>query len=243
MVDLTLSVFQKGFNYSQDGRGNRLVYHLQGCNLKCPWCSNPEGMEFSEGSGTPVEDILNEALSCRPMFFDGGGVTFTGGECTCQFEALLQALTLLKKAGVSTAIETNGTAPRLPELFGLVDELIMDCKHYDPDVHSQILGASNGIILSNLAAAAAKHPDLLIRIPLIRGFNASEEDMERFAELFLRLGADKARIELLPYHEYGKDKWTQRGREYTVHNAFISPAQREQNEEILRRRGLTVVRT
>ena len=240
---MTLAVFQKGFNYAQDGRGNRLVYHLWGCNLHCPWCSNPEGMEFSDLPGTPVPEIVDEALSCRPMFFDGGGVTFTGGECTCQFDALCEALTLLKQADISTAIETNGTTVRLPELFGLVDELIVDCKHYDPGIHLRVLGASNETILSNISAAAAEHPDLLIRIPLIGGFNASEEDMERFAELFLRLGASKARFELLPYHEYGKDKWAKCGREYTVRDAFVSPEQREKNEDILRRHGLTVVRT
>ena len=41
---MKLKIFQKGFNYSQDGRGNRLIFHLQGCNMHCPWCANPEGM-------------------------------------------------------------------------------------------------------------------------------------------------------------------------------------------------------
>ena len=48
-----MKIFQKGFNYSQDGDGNRLVYHMQGCNLKCPWCANPEGMQCK---GTIVSD-------------------------------------------------------------------------------------------------------------------------------------------------------------------------------------------
>ena len=47
---MKLKIFQKGFNYSQDGEGNRLIIHLQGCNMKCPWCSNPEGM--------PLEGVL-----------------------------------------------------------------------------------------------------------------------------------------------------------------------------------------
>ena len=39
-----LLIFGKGFQYSRDGTGNRLVFHLQGCDLRCPWCANPEGM-------------------------------------------------------------------------------------------------------------------------------------------------------------------------------------------------------
>lgn len=81
---MDLHIFQRGFNFSQDGPGNRLVYHLQGCNLHCPWCSNPEGMTFCGGAVCSVEDIVAEVLRSRPMFFDGGGVTLTGGEAAMQ---------------------------------------------------------------------------------------------------------------------------------------------------------------
>ena len=79
-----MKIFQKGFNYSQDGPGNRLVYHLLGCNMRCPWCTNPEGMSVNGDvlfEMTP-QDILTEALSAKPMFFDGGGVTLTSRDFT-----------------------------------------------------------------------------------------------------------------------------------------------------------------
>ena len=57
MKEVSLRIINKGFNYSQDGPGNRLVYHLGGCNMKCPWCANPEGMNpegiyLTEKNGT-----------------------------------------------------------------------------------------------------------------------------------------------------------------------------------------------
>ena len=138
---MKLKIFQKGFNYSQDGQGNRLIFHLQGCNMKCPWCSNPEGMpmegaivvnkDWLSASCCPlgavqegildrsrcvvceekpctkkrrqkgiqlsykeyeVDDLIVECISSKAMFFDGGGVTLTGGEITMQFDAVKEFL-------------------------------------------------------------------------------------------------------------------------------------------------------
>lgn len=235
--------FQKGFNYAQDGPGNRLVYHLQGCNLDCPWCSNPEGMPFEGGTSATPEQVLAEAQRCKPMFFDGGGVTFTGGECTGRFDALKTALTFLHQQQINTAIETNGTHPRLPELFPLVDTLIMDCKHYDDNIHRQTVGIGNRQIMDNLRLAMTAHPHLIIRIPLIGGFNAGEREMTGFAAALQPYATAGTAVELLCYHEYGKDKWTKCGKEYTVKNAFVTEEERKRYEDILRAHGFRVVRT
>ncbi len=45
-----MKIFQKGFNYSQDGDGNRLVYHMQGCNLKYVHGVRTEGCSVKERS-------------------------------------------------------------------------------------------------------------------------------------------------------------------------------------------------
>ena len=71
---------------------------MVGCNFRCPWCSNPEC--FAADTRTTersVTDLCDEILRSRPMFFSGGGVTFTGGEPTLQFEALRELLVLLKE--------------------------------------------------------------------------------------------------------------------------------------------------
>lgn len=248
---MPLTIFQKGFNYSQDGRGNRLVYHLQGCNMRCPWCSNPEGM-FSENplctKQKPLlkyqtQDILKEALSCKLMFFDGGGVTFTGGEPTLQFSALAEALHALKANGIHTAIESNASHPNLPSLFPSIDQLIMDFKHWDDKMHCAITGISNDVIKKNLAEALEKHKDTLIRTVLVRGVNDTEQDAENFAAFYRQFNTEHARFEFLAYHEYGKAKWEQCGRKYNIQNAFIQREVVEMYQKIYRENGLHVVQT
>ena len=246
-----LKIFQKGFNYSQDGQGNRLVYHMQGCNMRCPWCSNPEGMYAENPLSTkkkPVllyetEELVKEALSCRLMFFDGGGVTFTGGEPTLQFSALEEALQALQENGIHTAIECNASHPQLPALFPYIDQLIMDFKHWNSAKHREITGMGNETVKKNLASAFAKHGDVLIRTVLVHGVNDSREDAEQFAAFYRQFDTSRARFEFLPYHEYGKAKWEQCGRTYVIKDGFVSEKITTIYRDVYQRSGLTVVAT
>ena len=231
-----LNIFQKGFNYSQDGPGNRLVYHLRGCSLSCPWCSNPEGKAHG-GKGISVDELVAEAVSAVPMFFDGGGVTLTGGEVTEQFAPVQALLTALKEKGIHTCIETNGTHPRLPELAELVDHLIMDIKHPDDEAHRRVIGCSNRMVLANLEALSSRQ--LAVRIPLIGGFN--DGSAEAFATL---LKGRAITVEVLRYHEYGRDKYAALGLEYPMtERARISDELYRSFTQTLRNAGIRVVHT
>lgn len=240
-----MRIFQKGFNFSQDGPGNRLVYHLQGCNLRCPWCSNPEGLEAMGGQEYTVEELEAEVLRSRLMFFDGGGVTLTGGEVSMQLDEVKKLLSRLKSHGIHTCIETNGICRKLPELFENLDLLIMDIKHYDPGVHKAVTGAENTLTIQNITAALEAGQALALRIPLIGSFNASEKDARGFAALFDRLGiAGKATVELLAYHEYGKDKYARLGLPYGMGpEAKVTRQQVEIVKAILQGAGITVIHT
>lgn len=240
-----LRIFQKGFNYSQDGPGNRLVYHLQGCNLHCPWCSNPEGLPHCGGTEYSIAELMDEVQRSSMMFFDGGGVTLTGGEVTMQFAAVKEFLTALHAAGIHTCIETNGICKRLPELFPVLDLLIMDIKHHDMQIHEAATGIPNELTVQNIHHALDVGQPLALRIPLIGGFNASDRDAYLFARLFSNLGlGEKATIELLPYHEYGKSKYDSLGLRYTMtEDAKITVTQAERYKQILKEAGFSIIKT
>jgi pyruvate formate lyase activating enzyme len=219
-------LFQKGFNYDQDGPGNRLVIHMQGCNMRCPWCSNPEGLLEVGGQPLSISALVAEIVSCKSLFFDNGGVTFTGGEATLQFQELEEVLILLKGENIHTAIETNGTHPKLMELFPLLDLLIIDCKQVDNQVHKERTGVSNQVILSNIKKAVSLHPNVWVRIPLVNKFNTSIEDLQGFLgfakEIMELSGEHQVLFEFLSYHEYGKSKWEANKKSYQVEDGFVS---------------------
>lgn len=291
---MTLRYFQKGFNYSQDGPGNRLVIHLQGCNLHCPWCANPEGMSMRpallqkvdklpsyvcpHGAVTPdgqldrvrcaachdnacqtanrntlltcsahdvpIETLYDEILACRPMLI-GGGVTFSGGEATLQFAPLRQLLLLLHAAGIHTAIETNATNPRLPELFSTLDYLIADYKHHDAARLHAAIGADLAVIERNLYSAAAAQLPMLVRILLIHGLNDTRADAAAFLQALAPLQQQDPNfcLEFLTYHEYGKVKWQQCGLDYVMQNAFVAPETVQYFTEAFHAAGIHVVKT
>ncbi len=233
-----MRIFYKGFNFSEDGPGNRLVYHLSGCNMHCPWCSNPEGMDTSLGKEYSIEDIINEAVSCKPMFFSSGGVTFTGGEATLQHRELSDALRGLKENGIHTAIETNGTSVLLGELLPYIDWLIMDFKHYDGDTLKWFTGYDNSVVKMNFERNCLKNRQQHIRIPLINGFNA--DSPEKFIEYFTEFDTTSTTFELLPYHEYGKEKWKT---EYRITNGFITKDTLKNFQDAFIKNGLKVLNT
>lgn len=233
-----MRIFQKGFNFGQDGPGNRLVYHLQGCNLSCIWCSNPEGMGIHGGIDVPPAEIIKECVSARAMFFSGGGVTFTGGEATLQHRELKEVLEGLKNVGIHTAIETNGTSRELSVLLPFVDYLIMDFKHYDGKVLKELTGADISVVKENYETNCRENRFQHIRIPVINGVNS--HNPEKFAEYFACFNTENTVFEFLPYHEYGKDKWQS---EYLVKDGFVDKDVILKFEEVFNSKNLKVVRT
>ncbi len=234
-----MRILQKGFNYSQDGPGNRLVYHLQGCNFKCKWCSNPESIPLFSDKAEDVsaDKIVDEIKRSRMMFFDGGGVTFTGGEPTLQADELIYVLKEAQSVGINTAIENNGSSPRLCEISDYVDYMMVDIKHPDDDIHKKYVAHSNKMTVENLIKLSNMRDQLHVRIPLINHVNT---DPEPFAELFKRMNMTNTVVEILAYHEYGKCKWTE---EYQITDGFVSEKQINEFKKRLECDGVKFITT
>ena len=234
-----MRILQKGFNYSQDGPGNRLVYHLQGCNFRCKWCSNPESMplDSDKAEDVPNDAVVDEIERSRMMFFDGGGVTFTGGEPTLQPDDLIYVLKKARELGVNTAIENNGSSPRLCKISDYVDYMIVDIKHPDDDIHKKYVEHSNKMTIENLIKLSGRRSQLHIRIPLINHVNT---DPEPFAELFGKMNMANAVVEILAYHEYGKCKWTE---EYQITDGFVTDEQIKIFKNRLEKDGIHFIET
>lgn len=234
-----MKILQKGFNYSQDGPGNRLVYHLQGCNFACKWCSNADSIPLDNPKATDcsVDEIFNEIMRSRMMFFDGGGVTFTGGEVCVQSDELIVLLKMLKENGIHTAIETNASFASLRDIAEYVDYLIVDMKHYDDSEHLKWVGASNKSVKDNIEYFFSVGRQIHIRIPVINGVNNVPE---KFAEYFAKNDTSNAVFEFLAYHEYGKDKWQGN---YQIKNGFVECGTIEKFKEVFEYHGLKTVVT
>lgn len=192
--------------------------------------------------GRPVDpDRLVEIAMEDEVFYQstGGGVTLSGGEPLTQIDLLVDLIKKLKAKGIHTAIETTlYTNPgNLAKLYPHLDLFIADCKNWNEDVHMNKTGLSNKIIIQNLRELVKNAKDYLIRIPVIPDFNFSNEDAYEFAKLFQNLGAKK--VQLLPFHQYGKGKYESYGIKYEYSDKkALADSDLDEMVQILRNQGI-----
>ena len=191
-----------------------------------------------------IDDIAAECERAKPLYFDNGGVTLTGGEISVQLEAVCELLKRLKQSSISCAVETNGSNIGLIELVPFVDYWIIDVKHYDAEVHKKWVGVSNVVTGKVLQKVTEATEHVLIRVPLIPGFNAGKEDASGFAS-FIRqhVCRENVKIEFLPYHEFGKAKWEQCGLAYKMPAKKISKETIDFFEKTMTENSFTCIRT
>ena len=216
-----------------DGPGIRSVVFFKGCPLRCYWCSNPESQSGKQeemwdndrqqmtivGDYMSVNEIMDEVMKDLPYYEEsGGGVTLSGGEVLFQANFAIKLLKELRKNNVHTACETTGFAhPKIFEEFiRNVDMVFFDVKHHDTEAHMEGTNVKVELIIENLQRALKIHPNVNVRVPVIPGFNDTLADAEKFAELFNSIGVKN--IEILPFHQFGENKYEYLDRDYKLSN-------------------------
>ena len=250
-----------------DGEGVRTAVFFKGCNLRCKWCHNPEGIDktpsllYYKSRCTSCGECVSvcergqgECLLCGKCAIacpqnarqlcgreysacelldvicrdtdvylaTGGGVTLSGGECMLQIDFLEELLRLCRERGINTAVDTAGNVPQeyFERIIPYVNTFLFDVKCATDTLHREFTGVSNKLILNNLEYLLKRGCEVVVRVPVVGGFNASEDEMNRIFELLKGKGVKKA--ELLPYHRLGEHKYEGAGltlgAEFTVPN-------------------------
>ena len=156
-----------------------------------------------------MDDLMAEIEKERAIMEDsGGGVTLCGGEPLMHPDYSLEILKELGKRGFHRTVDTTLYASRetVVKISDACELFLVDLKLMDSDKHRQYTGVPNEVILQNIQYLAEAGKDFFIRIPLIEGVNADEQNMEATALFLKSLSWQRRTVNLLPYHDVGKDK-------------------------------------
>lgn len=169
------------------------------------------------GETVAVEEVMAEVLRDIPFYRNsGGGTTVSGGEPLFQPDFTLELLKAAKGHGLHTCLDTSGYAPAaaVERVLPYVDLVLLDIKHMDPAIHEQYTGVPNHLILENARLMAAR-ANVRVRVPLIPGFNDTEEFIDELGRFAVSAGLGAC--DILPYHDYCEAKYRMLGRESTFY--------------------------
>ncbi len=163
-----------------------------------------------------VRELMRTLERDRDYWGPEGGVTFSGGEPTSQSEFLLAALDACRETYIHTVVETSAHADQrlVLDVARRTDWLFVDLKHMDGAAHRRGTGVGNELILANLVSLAQspRETRVVVRIPIVPGFNDSPENLRATARFLAEL--ELTEVNLLPFHRMAESKYAQLGLEY-----------------------------
>ncbi|HJA94810.1 MAG TPA: pyruvate formate lyase-activating protein [Firmicutes bacterium] len=203
-----------------DGPGIRFVVFMQGCPMRCKYCHNPDTWNADGGREVTAEEVAAEALKYKSYFAERGGVTVSGGEPLMQLDFLIELFALLKRKNIHTCVDTSGICfdgndPRYERLLALTDLFLLDVKHIADEAHRALTGRSNEKPLAFARYLNAHKKPMWIRHVLVPGLT-DDDGALRELRTFLDTLECVERVEVLPYHTMGVQKYRALGRAYPL---------------------------
>ena len=211
-----------------DGPGVRFIVFLQGCQLRCRYCHNPETWQCGVGQPWTADKLFQRAYRYHNYWKNNGGITVSGGEPLLQADFLCELFQLAKEQHIHTTLDTAGqpftTAEpffsHLTTLLEHTDLVILDLKHIDPEKHRLLTGHSNESILSFARFFDQIHKPLWIRHVLVPGITDDPANLHGI-RAFLDTLSNVEKVEILPYHTLGIYKWETLGIPYSLSDIRI----------------------
>ncbi len=211
----------KGFVHSiqslgtVDGPGVRFVVFLQGCNLRCKCCHNPDTWEMNTGTEYSPEEIVGKALRYKSYFGKDGGITLSGGEPLLQIDFAAEIFSLCREKGINTCLDTSGSiSPDKAEgLLSVTDRVLLDIKYTNDGDYRENVGCDMKRVLEFLGKLEEMNIPVTVRQVIIPGVNDTEENIKILKEIVSGFTVvDK--IELLPFRKICQTKYDSMGMEF-----------------------------
>jgi len=203
-----------------DGPGIRIVIFMQGCKLRCIFCHNPETWSLKGKISMTPEEVVKFVLRYKNYFQNNGGVTFSGGEPLLQPEFLIETLKLCKGNNIHTCIDTAGIGiGNYEEILKYTDLVLLDIKAVEKNKYKEITGVDKLDEFFKFVDICKKmDKKLWIRQVIVPGINDSEEyiyKLKDFIKEHFNIN-NIEKVELLPYHTLGVDKYKKLGIPYKL---------------------------
>lgn len=200
-----------------DGPGVRTILFLSGCPLRCLFCHNPDMWKSQESDKITVEEVIAKLKRFQPYYGKDGGVTFCGGEPLSQPEFLYAMMKRCKEEGISTCLDTSGygRTDTFDDILSVTDVVLYDIKGLDPKKYKDMTAQPIHVTNTFIQKAIEHDISIWIRVVIIPGINDTYEYMDQLAE-YIRTLKHIVRIELLPYHTLGVNKYGTLGISYPL---------------------------
>lgn len=200
-----------------DGPGIRVVVFFQGCALRCKYCHNPDTWGNGEGEEYTPEELVKKIERFKPYFKQsGGGVTLSGGDPLRQPEFLLEVLKLCKERDIHTCLDTSGYGlGDYDEILKYTDLVLFDIKHFTREGYKNITQLEIDESLNFLSAMERNNTKIWIRHVVVPGLTDGEEHIKALGE-YIKGIKNVEKIELLPYHLLGVNKYENMGIKYPL---------------------------
>ncbi len=194
-----------------DGPGIRYVIFMQGCNMRCIYCHNPDTWNKHSTKLISTNEIFEDILNYK-NFISNGGITISGGEPLLQSEFCLDLIKLCHKQNIHCAIDTSGGVP-LSICKNVIDEtdlILLDIKAFNKKIFQKITNTNHNYSFEILDYCEKINKYVWIRHVLVPNFTLNFDEIKKLA-IYLKDYSCVKKIEILPFHKMGEYKWKNMG--------------------------------